>query len=81
MIKYIVTLCDTAYLDLSQDQYDNLNTIRLLEEGTNKVLGEAKEVILPRGMVLIVPLSEFNQMKSFKNATKPKLVEPKVARQ
>ena len=81
MIKYIVTLCDTAYLDLSQEQYDNLKTIRLLEEGTNKVLGEAKEVILPRGMVLIVPLSEFNQMKSLENATKPKLVEPKVARQ
>ena len=81
MIRYIVTLCDTAYLDLSQEQYDKLKTIQLLEEGTNKILGEAKEVVLPRGMILIVPLSEFNPMRSFETATKPKLVKPKTAQQ
>lgn len=58
-----VKLCDTAYIELSDEQYQNSKTVQMLSSETNKTLYEAKEIYLPRDMVLLVPLSEFEEME------------------
>lgn len=52
-------LCDTAYIDLTEEQYEKLTTVRMLDKSTNEVVCEAKEIILHSGMVLLVPLDVF----------------------
>ena len=52
-------LCNTAYIDLTEEQYKNLTTVRMLDKTTNEVVCEAKEINLHSGMVLLVPLDAF----------------------
>lgn len=54
-----VTLCDTAYLELSDEQYNNSKTIEMKSDKNNETLWTAKEIYLPRNMILLVPLEEF----------------------
>lgn len=58
-----VKLCDTAYIELSEEQFDNTKTVNMMAEKTNEVLYQAKEIYLQRNMVLLVPLSEFEDVE------------------
>jgi hypothetical protein len=56
-----VTLCDTAYLELSDEQYNNSKTIEMKSDKNRETLWKAKEIYLPRNMILLVPLEEFEE--------------------
>lgn len=58
-----VKLCDTACIELSEEQFNNTKTVNMMAEKTNEVLYQAKEIYLQRNMVLLVPLSEFEDVE------------------
>lgn len=57
-----VRLCETAYIDLTEEQYNNCETTNVIDKKTRELLFMAKNVQLPKNMVLIVPLTEFKDI-------------------
>lgn len=57
-----VTLCETAYIDLTEEQYNNCKTIHLISETTGELREEAKEIYLEKEMILIVPIVAFENV-------------------
>lgn len=58
-----VKLCDTACIDLTEEQYERVKTIQLISEETGVVKGYAKEIYLVQGIIMLVPLDQFKEME------------------
>lgn len=61
-----ITLCETAYIDITDEQFKNNKSISIIDKETNKFLFLAKRLYLPKDMILIVPLSEFEEVEDEK---------------
>lgn len=57
-----VNLTATTYIDVSEEEYNDAKDMRIVDQKTKEPVGINKALILDRGMVLLVPLGEFEEV-------------------
>ena len=62
MIRRLI-LCDTAYIDLTEQQFKDAKTVHIIGEDGKSVKYEAKELYLERGIIMLVPIGAFKELE------------------
>ena len=57
-----VTLCESAYIDISEEDYNKCYKRNIIDEKTNELLYVVKVISLAKNMILLVPLTEFKDI-------------------